>query len=41
MPRALRIVATVLLVLLAVIGVGTWLVTGTDFGRERIRRFAL
>ena len=41
MPRALRIAATVLLVLLAVIGVGIWVVTGTDFGRERIRRFAL
>ena len=41
MSRALRIAATVLLVLLAVIGVGIWVVTGTGFGRERIRRFAL
>ena len=39
--RALRIVAIVLLVLIAVVGVGLWVVTGTSFGHERIRRFAL
>ena len=39
--RALRIAAIVLLVLIAVIGVGLWVVTGTSFGHERIRRFAL
>ena len=39
--RALRIAATVLLVLIAVIGIGMWVVTGTSFGHERIRRFAL
>ena len=41
MRRALKIGSIVLLVLLAVVGIGIYVVSGTDFGRERTRRFAL
>ncbi len=39
--RGLKIVGITVVVLVALVGIAVWLVTGTDMGRERVRQFAL
>ena len=41
MPRALKILGGIILALIAIVGVGVWIMTGTSFGHERVRRIAL
>ncbi|HEX8850140.1 MAG TPA: translocation/assembly module TamB domain-containing protein [Gemmatimonadaceae bacterium] len=41
MRRVAKVVGVVLLVIIAVIGVGVWVLTSTSFGHEKVRQFAL
>jgi translocation and assembly module TamB len=41
MHRALKIIAGIVIAIIVIVGLGVWVVTGTSFGHERVRRFAL
>ncbi|HWE42978.1 MAG TPA: translocation/assembly module TamB domain-containing protein [Gemmatimonadaceae bacterium] len=41
MRRALRIIAGIVVAIIAVAGVGVWVLTGTGYGHERVRKIAL
>ncbi len=39
MRRALKIIAGIVIVLIAIVGIGVWVLTGSSYGHERVRRF--
>jgi translocation and assembly module TamB len=41
MRRALNIIAGIVIAIIAIIGIGVWVLTGTSYGHERVRRIAL
>ena len=41
MRRALNIIAGIVIAVIAIVGVGVWVLTGTSYGHERVRKLAL
>jgi len=41
MRRALNVIAGIVIAIIAIVGVGVWVFTGTSYGHERVRKLAL